>query len=137
MNRSYEYWENQFLDDIAIKYGFDDNHYLAFKQKLLLKNITLSNSELLTQIDNEQGGNNYFPSNMIADSWNKKIYPTLEKHGFQEKRSVENVRKWLRFDVFDEYIKDIKPETPIELWQELWTIAENSPNNSLQIIPKK
>ena len=137
MNRSYEHWENQFLDDMAIKYGFDDNHYLAFKQKLLLKNITLSNSELLTEIDKEKGGNNYFPSNMIADSWNKKIYPTLEKHGFQEKRSVENVRKWLRFDVFDEYIKDIKPETAIELWQELWTSAENSPNDSLQIIPKK
>jgi phage pi2 protein 07 len=138
MNRSYEYWENQFLHEIAIEYGFEfkSQEYLVFKARMLLKNILLSNPELLKQLDEEQGGNNYFTNNMIADCWSRKIYPTLEAHGFQEERKAEKVRKWLQQQIFPEYIKNIQLQTKIELWQELLTKAEDA-ENLLQIVKQK
>ncbi|MDJ0737578.1 MAG: hypothetical protein QNJ47_26535 [Nostocaceae cyanobacterium] len=136
MNYSYQYWERQFLTEKAIEYGFKKNHYIAFIERLVLENRHLTNGELITKLDSKEKIKNYYPEKMIADSWNKEIYPTLKINGFdfksednphgQYKKSYEGVTKWLKEEVFPEYIKTIYPSLAIEVWQDLWEKAEEN-----------
>jgi len=148
MNKSYQQWESQFLDDMVIKFGFSGNDKTAFKYRLLDCYSDFNDKDLAEEIQGYfrvKGGIPSAPDITLRDCW-IKMYKILKEHGFDYKekknpdgkydKSWEGVRKWLREEIFPEYVKNIKPETTIELWQELWTQGENSPNHSLQIIPK-
>lgn len=137
MNYSYENWEKDFLEHIARKFGFGGNHYIAFVERLLLKNIGLSNAAIL---EKKKAQGELLPDNMIADSWSRVISPQLKQQGFKYPTSSDQnsnekntklkiwdaARTWLISDFFPEYLKTISPQTSIELWQELWTKAEDS-----------
>ena len=142
MNKSYKHWESQFLDDMVIKFEFSGNDAIAFKERVLFKNAAKNEGQLSKRLQKEKGFSDY----TLRDCWSKKIYGVLKKYGFDYKdknnpngkydKTWEAVRKWLHEEIFPQYIEEIKPETSIELWQELWTQAKNSPN-SLKIAPKK
>lgn len=149
MNKAYQHWESQFLDEMIIEFGFSGNFQPAFKYRLLNCYSDFKDKELAEDIKGYfrvKGDIPLAPDTIFRDCW-IKIYKVLKKYGFDYKeqknpdgkydKSWEGVRKWLHDEKFPKYIENIKPETSIELWQELWTSAENSPNHLLQIIPKK
>lgn len=148
MNKSYEHWESQFLDDMVIKFEFSGNDAVAFKHRLLLDNSLKNQSQLSQELQkNEKKEKCEFSSNTLRDCWHKKIYPVLKKHDFdyQDKKnpngkyekSWEGVIKWLREEMFPKYIENVAPRTTIELWQELLTKAENNSDVSLEIARQK
>ncbi|MDJ0556760.1 MAG: DUF4384 domain-containing protein [Microcoleaceae cyanobacterium MO_207.B10] len=134
MNKSYEHWESQFIDDMVIKFEFSGNDAVAFKERLLLDNSQKTQSDLSKELKESKE----FSSNTLRDCWHKKIYPMLKKHGFDYQdednyngkygKTWESVRKWLKEEIFPEYIENVAPRTTIELWQELWEKSEDSSN---------
>ncbi|MTJ55886.1 hypothetical protein FJR38_26105 [Anabaena sp. UHCC 0253] len=140
MNYSYERWEKDFLNEMAIKkFSFSGNHYIAFIERLLLENEGLSNAEILNKEKYQ-----FLPRNMIADSWCKKIYPKLKQYKFDYRDDNENpdgkyeknyadVRAWLISQFFSDFVKTIPPQSSIEIWQQLWDKAEDNSQQQLQI----
>ena len=145
MNKSYEHWESQFLDDMVIKFEFSANDAVAFKQRLLLDNSLKNQSQLSKELQKNEKYT--FSSNTLRDCWLNNVYHTLKKHGFDYQdednpnvkyaKAWESVRKWLKEEIFPEYIENIAPRTTIELWQELLNKAENNSDISLEIAGQK
>lgn len=135
MNKSYLQWESQFLDDMVIKFGFSGNTAIAFKHRLLDCYSDCNDKDLAEEIKGYfrvRGEEPLQPEITLRDCWIKNIYKEVTKYGFNYDKSWEFVRKWLREEIFPEYIKNIKPETTIELWQELWETSEESNKISVQ-----
>lgn len=136
MNKSYEYWESPFLDDMVIKFEFSGNNEVAFIQRLLLDNSHKDWSKLSSGLQKNEKYE--FSSSTLRDCWHKKIYPVLKKHNFdyqdednpnaQYQKTWEGVRKWLKEEIFPEYIENLPPQTTIEIWKELWKQSEDSSN---------
>lgn len=136
MNKSYEHWESQFLNDMVIKFEFAGNDAVAFKQRLLLDNSLKNQSELSKELQKNE--KYQFSSNTLRDCWLNNVYRTLKKHGFDYQdedhpngkygKAWESVRKWLKTEIFPEYIETVAPRTTIEIWQELWEKSEDSSN---------
>ena len=133
MNKFYEDWESKFLDAMVIKFEFSGNNEVAFIQRLLLDNSHKDWSQLSSELQKNEKYE--FSSNTLRDCWHKKIYPVLKKHGFdyqdgdnpnaKSQKTWESVRKWLKEEIFPEYIKT---EIPTDLWKELWEKSEDSGN---------
>ncbi|NER06981.1 MAG: DUF4384 domain-containing protein [Okeania sp. SIO3C4] len=136
MNKSYEHWESQFLDDMVIKFEFSGNDAVAFKQRLLLDNYLKNQSQLSKEL--QENKTYKFSSYTLKDCWSNNIYSKLKKHDFDYQdednlngkydKTWESVRKWLKEEIFPEYIENLPPQTIIEIWQELWEKSEDSSN---------
>ncbi|MEG4289456.1 DUF4384 domain-containing protein [Microcoleus sp. C2C3] len=145
MNKSYQDWESQFLNDMVIKFCFSGNDETAFKYRLLLCYSDFNDQQLADEIKGYfrvKGDIPSAPNVTLRDCW-VKIYAVLKKHGFDYKdknnnpngkyeKSWEGVRKWLLEEIFHEYIKKIQSQTSIELWQELWEKSEDNSNISIE-----
>ncbi|NEQ38718.1 MAG: DUF4384 domain-containing protein [Okeania sp. SIO3I5] len=136
MNKSYEYWESEFLNAMVIKFEFSGNNELAFIQRLLLDNSHKDWSQLSSELQKKE--NYKFSSNTLRDCWHKKIYPMLKKYGFdyqdgdnpdgKYQKTWEGARKWLKEEIFPKYIENLRPQTTIEIWKKLWEKSEDSSN---------
>ncbi|NEO56768.1 MAG: hypothetical protein F6K54_29060 [Okeania sp. SIO3B5] len=143
MNKSYEGWENQFLDQMVKELHLYGNNAIAFKERLLSGNELKYSKQLRNKLKDDYE----FSESTLKDCWNKTIYPALIEHGFNCKdknntngkyqKTRQGVRKWLETEIFPEYIKNIAPKKTTELWQELLNQAENNSDVSLEIVRQK
>ncbi len=92
--------EDQFWQDMATHWQFEDNHRLAFVQRLLHSNDDLNwvnLADVLTRTLRVED-----PAKFLQDSWNKKILPRLldlaQEDGFGwgngERQKWKKVRQW-------------------------------------------
>jgi hypothetical protein len=132
----YEKYEAEFLEAMADKFGIAGKHQIAFIYRLLMVNETKTDKKLANtfrkQLSDDPEKSDLDIARIWRDSWDKTIYPKLEKQGFQFKVNSDAdkthkrwlaVRNWLKETYFEDWLKAYQPPTLTEIWLKIWDQA--------------
>lgn len=128
LNNIYQHYESSFLTEKAKEWGWKGKKELMFIQRMLSSNNDLNHRELADVLDPEEN----FPrlgicAQSISEILSKpnNVYDRLEQLGLEE-RDLEPAQRFLRYEVFPEWVKPL-------LWDKIWKSAQPSERIEIQL----